>query len=65
LSFLPSELESAVNFLGDILTNSLYSPAQIEAEREGIYRESVSTADQFKTVLEAGHFTNYRDHYLG
>ncbi|CAD8140282.1 unnamed protein product [Paramecium octaurelia] len=65
LTFLPSELERAVSFLGDILTNSLYSPAQIEAEREGIYRESVSINDQYRVVAEAAHYTNYRDHYLG
>lgn len=48
-----------------MLQNSLYAPAQIEAEREGIYRESVNTQDQTRVVIEAAHFTNYRDHYIG
>jgi predicted Zn-dependent peptidase len=40
-----SELNKAVNLLGDVLTNSLYNKNQIEAERNEIYHSATNTAD--------------------
>jgi processing peptidase subunit beta len=61
----PSEVERAVKFFGDIMQNSLYNSAQIEAEREGIYRNACNVDDQCNVTTELSHYTSYRDHYMG
>lgn len=66
LTFAKESLDSAVDFLGDIITNSLYNANQIEAERENITAQHLSnTGDQYKFITEAVHYTAYRDHYMG
>lgn len=58
--------DKAVEILGDILTNSIYDKNQIEAEREGIYRECIELQkDQMESTLESVHYTSFRDHMMG
>lgn len=65
LSFLPEQQEAAVDFLGDILTNSVYNKAQIEVERDAIYRNALENhKDQYQATIEAVHYTSFRDHFI-
>jgi processing peptidase subunit beta len=43
----------------------LYNPAQVEAEKDALYRNAVDQRDPQRVVIEAAHYTSYRDHYLG
>jgi len=66
LSFLPQQLDQAVSFLGDVILNSSFNGAQIDAEREALYNQCVENVkDQSRTTLEAVHYTSFRDHYFG
>lgn len=61
-----AELQRAIDFLGDVLTNSLYNKNQIEAERNEIVTSaSNSQADQISATMESVHYTSYRDHFMG
>lgn len=42
LSFQPENQEKAVDFLGDILQNSLFNKDQIEAEKEAVYNNVIN-----------------------
>jgi predicted Zn-dependent peptidase len=65
LSFLPEQQEEAVDFLGDILTNSVYNKSQIEVERDAIYRNTLENhKDQYQATIEAAHYTSFRDHFI-
>ncbi|EGR31604.1 mitochondrial processing peptidase beta, putative [Ichthyophthirius multifiliis] len=66
LSFQSSQMEQAVDFLGDILQNSVYNKSQIEAEKDAIYHNAVTNQNnQESVILESVHFTSYRDHFMG
>ncbi|KRW98191.1 Metalloenzyme, LuxS/M16 peptidase-like protein [Pseudocohnilembus persalinus] len=65
LSFESSQLNDAVEFLGDILFNSSYNKNQIEAVRDQIYRNCLENQkNQQEATLEAVHYTSYRDHFI-
>lgn len=65
LTFPKESVTKAVEFLGDILLNSVYNKQQLEAEKEGVYRNAVENhRDQYKTTVEAVHYTAYRDHFI-
>lgn len=60
------QVSKAVEILGDVLSNSVYDKNQVEAEREGVYRENFELQkDQLESTWEAVHYTSYRDHILG
>jgi len=60
------ELANAVNFLGDVLSSSLFDKNQMEAERDEILRASLGNCrDQMETTIESIHYTSFRDHFIG
>jgi predicted Zn-dependent peptidase len=65
LTFAKENVTKAVEFLGDILLNSVYNQTQLEAEKERVYRNaSENHRDQYKATVEAVHYTAYRDHFI-
>lgn len=65
LTFPKENVSKAVQFLGDILLNSVYNKTQLEAERENVYRNALENyRDQYKTTIESVHYTAYRDHFI-
>ena len=65
LSTVPENVNKAVALLGDVLQNSVFNKAQVEAEKEAVYNNAINTQnDQQAVILESIHFTSYRDHYL-
>jgi len=61
-----ANVKKAIHFLGDILSNSKFEAAQIEAEREFVANLSqANQADQCQVTLESVHYTSYRDHFMG
>eukprot|EP01017_Pseudomicrothorax_dubius_P028600 TRINITY_DN3402_c0_g1_i1.p1 TRINITY_DN3402_c0_g1~~TRINITY_DN3402_c0_g1_i1.p1 ORF type:complete len:519 (+),score=156.42 TRINITY_DN3402_c0_g1_i1:145-1701(+) len=66
MTVFKDDVPRAVDILGDMLLNSKFDQAAIEAERETIYRECLETSkDQFETTLENVHYTSFRDHMMG
>jgi processing peptidase subunit beta len=62
----PHNLNQAVNMLGDIIQNPSLSKNLLEQEKDTIRTElEESNKDVQETIMEAIHFTAYRDHYMG
>ena len=62
----PQNVKHAVNMLGDIIQNPSLSKQLLEQEKDTIRTElEESNKDVQETIMEAIHFTAYRDHYMG
>jgi processing peptidase subunit beta len=62
----PHNLGQAVNMLGDVIQNPALSKNLLELEKDTIKTElEESNKDVQETIMEAVHFTAYRDHYMG
>lgn len=60
------KLDWGLEFLGDILQNSIYSYENIEAEKSTINTELLECfRDQPPTLVEFAHANCYRNHPLG
>ena len=61
-----SDVSHAVDVLGDMLCNSKYQRYHVEAEKETIWQELLSTNDDnFETLMENVYFNVYREHMMG
>lgn len=58
MTVFKENVPQAVEILGDMLVNSVYSVNHLESEKGTIYRELLETMkDQMETTVEASHFT--------
>lgn len=56
----------AVAWLCDIVANSTLAQNQLEAEKQGVFLDSLNLArDQYAQTLDSAHACSYRDHFLG
>lgn len=59
-------LENAVDILGDMLLNSLYREAELQAEKSTILQELEEVnKDPLEVLLENSYFTAYPEHMMG
>ena len=43
LSTVPENVDKAVALLGDVLQNSVFNKAQVQAEKEAVYNNAINT----------------------
>ena len=66
MTVFKNDAHKAIDIIGDMLTNSLYSENQVEAERESVLRECIEVhKDQYESTIENAHYTAFRDHMMG
>lgn len=66
MTCFPRDVGRSVNILGDMIQNPLFNKNQINEEKDTIKTElEESTKDVQEIIMEAAHFTAYRDHYMG
>lgn len=61
-----NDIAHSVDVLGDMLCNSLYQKHHVDAEKDTIWEELLSTNDDlYETLMENVYFNVYRDHMMG
>lgn len=57
---------AGVAWLCDVVANSTMAQSQLEAEKQGVYLESINVArDQYAQTMDSAHACSFRDHFLG
>lgn len=66
VSVQKSDLDRAVNLLGDAISNATLEASEVElAKQELAAQHETNYSDYERTTLENVHFNSYRDHMLG
>lgn len=63
---LSKDVNKAVSLLADAIQNPNINQNQVNEEKDTIKHELEDTHKDLQTIiLEAGHFTSFRDHFIG